>query len=76
MTPAGRSGRLTAMHKIGDLFVDEMGMLLMIVSHELGVADEPYWVCDDVIGNTGNFYYKTEEVTAGKKLLDRMKEAQ
>ena len=74
MTPAGRSGRLAAMHKIGDLFVDDMGMLLMIVSHDRNPAEELYWICDDVIGNTGKFWYKTEEVTAGKKLLDRMKE--
>jgi hypothetical protein len=64
--------------EIGDLFFDDTGLLLMVISYEQQAAPyELYWVCDEVCGGS-IFWYKTEEVAAGKeklkKVLDKQEE--
>lgn len=71
LTPATITDRLAAMtHNVGDLFIDDMDLLLMVVEY----THDGYWICEDVSGrSSGTLWYKTDEVTAGKKLLDKAK---
>lgn len=76
MTPAGKIDILAAMIKLGTLFVDDMGMLLMVV-RKASQANDPnedtYWECDSVLDGDGRIlWYKTHDVLAGMIYLDRM----
>ena len=75
MTPATITDRLAAMtHKIGDLFLDDMGLLLMVVGYNQEAGESLYWICDDTSGQaSGYLWYTTNEVSAGKKRLDKAK---
>lgn len=76
MTPEAITDRLAAMtHNVGDLFLDDMGLMLMIVDFKHDPGETPYWICDDTSGQaSGYLWYTTNEVSAGKKRLDREKE--
>lgn len=74
MTPAGKIDILAAMIKVGTLFIDEMGILLMVVRRAPQTPNEDtYWECDDVLDGDGRFlWYKTHDVLAGMMYLDKI----
>jgi len=72
LTPAGKIDILAAM--IGTLFIDDMGILLMVVRKAPQTPnDDTYWECDSVLDGDGRFlWYKTDDVLAGQNLLDKL----
>ena len=75
MTPATITDRLAAMtHNVGDLFIDDMDLLLMVIGYNQEAGESLYWICDDTSGQaSGYLWYTTNEVSAGKKRLDKAK---
>lgn len=74
MTLAWKIDILAAMINIGDLFVDDMGMLLMVVKKpkDIDEVEESYWQCDDVVNGSGKYYwFKDREVKEGKEKLKK-----